>query len=197
MKKPARLVVMTSGHGHNLQALIDACEAGQLAAQVVGVISSRADAYGLQRAERRHIPALLCPPHLPREAYNAHLAQVVTRLKPDWVVLTGWTRLLGMNFLQQFPHRVINLHAALPGQFPGVHPIERAFEAAQGGHINTTGVMVHWVLDEGVENGPVLVSQTVPILPDDTLLSLTDRIRAVERQLVVEAVRKLIVEQEL
>jgi formyltetrahydrofolate-dependent phosphoribosylglycinamide formyltransferase len=193
MKKLARLVVMTSGPGHNLQALIDACEAGQLAAQVVGVISSRADAYGLQRAERRHIPALLCPSLLPREAYDAHLAQVVARLKPDWVVLTGWACLLGMNFLRQFPRRVINLHAALPGQFPGVHPIERAFEAARRGQINTTGVMVHWVLDEEVENGPVLVSQTVPILPEDSLLSLTERIHGVEHQLVVEAVRKLIV----
>jgi formyltetrahydrofolate-dependent phosphoribosylglycinamide formyltransferase len=192
MKNPARLVVMTSGPGCNLQALIDACEAGQLAAQVVGVISSRADAYGLQRAERRQIPALLCPPTLPREVYDADLAQVVARLKPDWVVLTSWAHLLGMNFLQQFPSRVINLHAALPGQFPGVHPIERAFEAAQQGQINTTGVMVHWVLDERVENGPVLVSQTVPILPDDTLPSLTDRVHAVEHQLVVEAIRKLI-----
>jgi formyltetrahydrofolate-dependent phosphoribosylglycinamide formyltransferase len=187
------LVVLISGNGSNLQALIDACESGQLLAEIVGVICNRSQAYGVQRAEQYHIPVIiLASQGLSRTEYDARLSQLVVGFEPDWIILAGWMRLLSMHFLHHFPNRVINLHPALPGQFPGMHAIERAFEAAQQGNIDRTGVMVHLVPDEEVDNGPVLASQVVPIRPDDTLETLTERIHAVEHQLLVETVRKLI-----
>ena len=185
-----RLVVMISGNGSNLQALIDAGEAGQLPARVVAVVSNRADAYGLQRARRHHIPATILKPFASRAEYDAKLAELVANFNPDWVILAGWMRILG-----QFPNRVINLHPALPGQFPGTHAIERAFAAARQGQLDHTGVMVHLVPDEGVDNGPVLATQIVPILSDDTLAALENRIHAVEHQLLVVTLQRLIYEE--
>jgi phosphoribosylglycinamide formyltransferase-1 len=192
MSEPARLVVLISGSGSNLQALIDACADGQLPARVRGVFSNRGDAYGLQRAERRHIPTLVFYQIGSRAEYDADLAELVAIFRPDWVILAGWMRILSINFLRHFPRRVVNLHPALPGQFPGTHAIERAFEAYQRGQIDQTGVMVHLVPDEGVDDGPVLATQTVPIHPDDTVDSLESRIHAVEHELLVETVRRLI-----
>ncbi|MEW5961723.1 MAG: phosphoribosylglycinamide formyltransferase [Chloroflexota bacterium] len=192
MTKPARLVVLISGNGSNLQALLDACQDGRLPARVLGVLSNRGDAYGLQRAERRHIPTLVFYQTGSRAEYDADLAELVAIFQPDWVILAGWMRVLSMNFLRHFPRRVINLHPALPGQFPGVHAIERAFEAYRRGQIDQTGIMVHLVPDEGIDNGPVLVSRTVPIHPDDTLDSLESRIHAAEHELLVDTVRRLI-----
>jgi formyltetrahydrofolate-dependent phosphoribosylglycinamide formyltransferase len=193
MDNPARLVVMISGGGSNLQALIDAAEAGRLPARIVAVVSNRAGAYGLQRAERHGIPAIVLPHSSPRAEYDAGLAQLVAGFEPDWVVLAGWMRLLTMHFLRHFPNRVVNLHPALPGRFPGTHAIERAFAAARRGEIDHTGVMVHLVPDEGIDDGPVLASQVVPIRPDDTLEALERRVHAVEHQLLVDTLRKLIV----
>lgn len=195
MKDHARIVVLISGNGSNLQALIDACESGILPARIAAVIANRAEAYGLQRAARHHIPASVLPQFAPRAEYDARLARLVSGFAPDWVVLAGWMRLLTMNFLRHFPGQVVNLHPALPGQFPGTHAIARAFAAARRGEIDHTGVMVHLVPDEGVDDGPVLASHTVPIRPDDTLEALEDRIHAVEHQLLVDTLRKLIVEE--
>lgn len=192
MTRIARLVVLVSGYGSNLQALIDACEDGRLPARIVAVVSNRADAYGLQRAARHGIPAHVFPHAGPRAEYDAKLARLVAGFEAGWVVLAGWMRILTMNFLQRFPNQVINLHPALPGQFPGTHAIERAFEAAQRGEIDHTGVMVHLVPDEGVDSGPVLASQTVPILPGDTLSTLEARIHSVEHELLVDTLWKLI-----
>jgi formyltetrahydrofolate-dependent phosphoribosylglycinamide formyltransferase len=190
--KPARLVVMISGSGTNLQALLDASESGTLPAQILAVLSNRGDAYGLQRAKQHRIPALSFPPFEPRPEYDAYLGELVASFRPDWVVMAGWMRLLSMNFLRLFPSRVVNLHPALPGQFPGTHAIERAFKAAQRGQITQTGVMVHLVPDERVDDGPVLASEAVPILPTDTLDTLENRIHAVEHRLLVETLRRLI-----
>jgi phosphoribosylglycinamide formyltransferase 1 len=183
---------MISGSGSNLQALIDAVEAGRLPARIVAVIANRADAYGLQRAARHHIPSRVVPHGGPRAEYDARLAETVAGFAPDWIVLAGWMRLLSMRFLARFPNRVVNLHPALPGQFPGTHAIERALAAARRGEIDGTGVMVHLVSDEGVDDGPVLASQGVPITPADTLETLEGRIHAVEHQLLAETLRRLI-----
>lgn len=192
MADPARLVVLISGSGSNLQALIDATESGRLPARIAAVVSNRAGAYGLRRAERHRIPAVALPHFAPRAEYDARLARVVADFEPDWVVLAGWMRLLTMTFLRNFPNRVVNLHPALPGQFPGTHAIERAFAVAQRGAIDHIGVMVHLVPDEGIDDGPVLGSEVVPIRPDDTLETLEGRIHAVEHRLLVDTLRKLI-----
>lgn len=194
----ARLVVLISGSGTNLQAIIDACEAGRLPARVVAVVSNRKAAYGLERARRHGIPTVYHPLKPYRDAgrsrqeYDADLAEIVARYAPDWVVLAGWMHILSMAFLSRFPDRVINLHPALPGQFPGTHAIQRAYEAYRRGEITHTGVMVHRVPDEGVDVGPVVAQARVPIYPDDTLETLEARVHATEHRLLVEALKQLI-----
>lgn len=185
----AQLVVLISGNGSNLQAVLDACASGELPARVAAVFSDRREAFGLERARRAGIPALALPKlkTYSREAYDAKLAELAASYEPDLVVLAGWMRLLGMAFLGRFPDRVVNLHPALPGNFPGTHAIERAWEAYQRGEIQHTGVMVHLVPDEGVDSGPVLAQATVRIQAGDTLESLTERVHDVEHQLLVRA----------
>jgi phosphoribosylglycinamide formyltransferase-1 len=101
-------------------------------------------------------------------------------------------RLLTSSFLGVFPMQVINLHPALPGSYPGTHAIERAWRDYQAGLINHTGVMVHFVPDEGVDNGPVIAKQTVPITAQDTLETLTERIHQVEHNLLIKSIQSLI-----
>ncbi|MGH2544914.1 MAG: phosphoribosylglycinamide formyltransferase [Ardenticatenaceae bacterium] len=194
----ARLAVLLSGFGSNCQAILDAIASSTLPAKVVVVASNRRDAYGLQRAEAAGIPAIYHPLKPYREAgrsreeYDADLAQALLPYQPDWVVLVGWMHVLSDAFLRHFPDRVINLHPALPGRFPGTDAIGSAFEAYQRGEIAATGVMVHLVPDERVDEGPVLATTPVPILPDDTLETLEARIHATEHDLLVSALRDLI-----
>ena len=154
----SRLVVLISGNGSNLQAILDACQSGELDAQVVSVISNKADAYGLIRAKNVGVEAIHFAKleNETRLEYDTRLAAYVATCLPDYVILAGWMRILSSTFLSSFPDRVLNIHPALPGMFPGTHAIERAFEAYQRGEIEHTGVMVHLVPDEGVDNGPVL-----------------------------------------
>jgi formyltetrahydrofolate-dependent phosphoribosylglycinamide formyltransferase len=188
-----RLVVLVSGYGSNLQAILDACARGELPAQVVAVVANRQEAYGLERARRAGIPAVYKPKlkSQDRSQYDAELADLVAAYRPDWVVLAGWMRVLSMAFLERFPNRVVNLHPALPGTFPGTHAIERAYEAFRNGEINHTGVMVHLVPDEGVDAGPVLIQESVPVLAEDTLEKLEARVHRVEHRLLVVALRRL------
>lgn len=189
-----RLVVLVSGGGTNLQALIDATAAGTLYAEIVLVISNRRDAYALTRATDAAIPTLIFPLRLytqtgkSREQYDADLAEHVRQSQPDLIVLAGWMHLLSPAFLMHFPDAVINLHPALPGMFPGTHGIERAFEAWQRGEITESGCMVHYTIPE-VDAGAVIVQQVVPFKPDDTLDDYTARLHAAEHDLLIEAVR--------
>ena len=191
--KDRKLVVLISGSGSNLQAILDACASGELRAQVVAVISNKPDAFGLERARRANVPAIVQakPKAQDRRAYDAELADLVLSYQPDWIVLAGWMRMLSSAFLDRFPNRVINLHPALPGTFPGTHAIQRAFEAYQRGEIQHTGVMVHLVPDEGVDCGPVLAHKIVPINQADTLDVLELRIHAVEHRILVATIRQL------
>ena len=201
-KRQSRIAVLISGFGSNLQAIIDAVHEGRVPhAQVCVVVSNRKGAYGLERARRASIPAEYFPwkPYRDagksRQEYDADLAALLKRYQPDWIVLAGWMHVLSMPFLRHFPNRVINLHPALPGQFPGTNAIERAYEAYQRGKINRTGVMVHLVPDEGVDVGPPLVLREVPIHPEDSLGDLEERVHAVEHEALVEAMR-LVIEQQ-
>ncbi len=193
MNQPASLVVLISGNGSNLQALLDACESGDLKARVVAVISNKRDAFGLERARRAGVPAIVKPKpqELDRRVYDAELAEIVASYQPDWVVLAGWMRVLSSAFLDRFPKRVVNLHPALPGMFPGTHAIDRAYAAYRAGAIDRTGVMVHLVPDEGVDDGPVLAQAIVPINPDDTLATLETRMHAAEHRLLVDVLKSL------
>ena len=194
----ARLVVLISGNGSNLQAILDACRSGELDAQVVSVISNRADAYGLIRAMNAGVEAILFAkqPNESRADYDARLADYVSTCLPDYVILAGWMRILSPSFLSSFPNRVINLHPALPGMFPGTHAIERAYEAYQRGEIDHTGVMVHLVPDEGVDNGPVLGQQEIYFQPDESPEQFEMRVHEVEHKVLVNTLKHLLEETE-
>jgi phosphoribosylglycinamide formyltransferase-1 len=188
-----RLVVMASGNGSNLQAIIDACTDGSLPATVAAVVTDTVRARALERADAAGIPAVHIGkrPGESRADYDARLADLVSGFDPHWVVLAGWMRVLTMNFLGWFPGMVVNLHPALPGELPGTHAIERAFAEHQAGTRVRTGVMVHLVPDEGVDDGPVLASEAVAIDPDDNLDGLTAKMHAVEHRLLVATLRDL------
>ena len=189
-----RLVVLISGGGTNLQALLTASAVGRLPADIVAVVSNRADAYGLERARQAGLPALVIEKTASqtRRDYDVALADAVAAYQPDWVVLAGWMRLLTPAVLERFPNRVVNLHPALPGAFPGVDAIARAHAAFQLGVLNETGVMVHLVPDEGIDSGPVLAQTTVPILAGDTLADLEARVHAAEHDLLVTTLARLV-----
>lgn len=190
----SRLAILISGNGSNLQAVIDACSSGLLSAQVIVVASNKREAYGLERARKAGIPTLIktLRKEQNRREYDAELAREVAAYSPDWIVLAGWMRILTAEFLNNFPQRVINIHPALPGTFPGTHAIERAFEAFQQGLITETGVMVHLVPDEGVDCGPVLNQESVKIETQDSLETLETRIHQVEHRLLIQTLKKLI-----
>jgi formyltetrahydrofolate-dependent phosphoribosylglycinamide formyltransferase len=191
-----RLVVLVSGFGSNLQAIMDGCSRGDIGAEVAAVVANRQAAFGLERAREAGIPS----EHLgfksyrdaghSREDYDADLAALVSSYAPDFVILAGWMRVLTPAFLNHFGDRVINLHPALPGHFPGIRAIERALAAFQAGEIRQTGVMVHRVVPE-VDAGPVLATVEVPIRPGDTLDDLAARIHAAEHPLLVKVVGDL------
>ena len=190
----SRLVVLISGNGSNLQAILDACASGELDATVVSVISNKAEAYGLIRARNVGIESIYFPKleTESRQQYDARVAGYVTTLQPNYIILAGWMRILSNSFLSFFPNQVVNLHPALPETFPGTHSIERAYEAYQRKEINHTGVMVHLVPDEGVDNGPVLATEIVPIFADDTLESLEARVHQTEHKLLVVTLKQLV-----
>jgi formyltetrahydrofolate-dependent phosphoribosylglycinamide formyltransferase len=187
-----RIVVLASGSGTNLQAILDACADGRLPGRVAAVISNKQSG-ALQRAADAGVPYVHVAPR-PGESradYDARLADIASGFGPDWVVLAGWMRILSMSFLGWFPGMVVNLHPALPGELPGVDAIERAWHEAREGSRDRTGVMVHLVPDEGVDDGPVLASEVVPIHPADNLASLTERVHATEHRLLVDTLATL------
>jgi formyltetrahydrofolate-dependent phosphoribosylglycinamide formyltransferase len=193
-----RVVVLISGSGSNLQALIDASNRGDLGAEIVLVVSNRREAYGLIRAQEAEIPTFYFPlkPYKEdgrgREAYDADLAALIADAKPDLIVLAGWMHVLSPAFLDRFPNRVINLHPALPGTFAGTHGIERAFEAWQQGAITQSGCMVHYAIPE-VDAGAVIGTRIVPFQPGDTLESYAVRMHAAEHELIVEATAQALI----
>lgn len=189
----ARLAVLVSGSGTNLQAIMDAVAEGRLDAEIVVVVSNRKAAYGLARAEAAGLPTLYRPLKAwtdagrSRAEYDADLAERVGAFRPDLIVLAGWMHVLSAAFLDRFPGRVVNLHPALPGQFSGAHAIRRAFDAFGAGEVGASGCMVHYVIPE-VDAGPVIAQVVVPLFPDDSLASFETRMHAAEHALLVDAV---------
>lgn len=188
-----RLVVMVSGSGSNLQAIIDACADERLPAEVVAVVSNKPDVFALQRADAAGVPAVHVGVHPgeQRSDYDARLADVVAGFDPDLIVLAGWMRILTMSFLGWFPHRVVNLHPALPGELPGTGAIERAWREAEAGARAQTGVMIHLVPDEGVDDGPVLGTATVSINVDAGFDAFAALVHTTEHQLLVDTLGEL------
>lgn len=195
-----RLVVLISGSGSNLQALIDAIDSGHLDAYIAFVISNRKAAYGLERAAQAGIDTLYFPlkPYTDagrsRNDYDADLAARIAVHQPTLIVLAGWMHILSPVFLNRFPDQIINLHPALPGMFPGTDAIRRAFEAYQRREIAFSGCMVHYAVPE-VDAGDVIAQAIVPFEPGDTLVAFEARMHEAEHRLLVEAVQRILHKQ--
>jgi len=193
MSAPMRLVVLVSGNGSNLQAILNACESGILSAEVVAVVSNKHSVKALERAESAGVPAVVVSAVAgeTRAEYDTRLTSVVSSFMPDFVVLAGYMRILSMEFLSWFPGQVVNLHPSLPGDIVGVGAIEKAYAEFQSGIRDHSGVMVHFVPDEGVDSGPVLASARVEIAHDDTLVTFEEKMHRQEHKLLVEVLREL------
>ena len=185
MREPLKIGVLISGSGTNLQAIIDAIAAGEVNARIVMVLSSRPDAYGLQRAEAAGIPTLA----LNREVYkdvhaaNALIAREMQQAGAEYLVMAGYMRMVGEEVLDAYPDRVVNLHPALLPSFVGAHAIQDAFDAG----VKVTGVTVHFANAE-YDKGPIIAQQAVPVLEGDTVDDLEARIHAAEHQLYPKVV---------
>ena len=182
---PARIAVLVSGSGTNLQALLDAPDP---AYEVVGVLADRADAYGLVRAQQRGIPVdvVSLDDSTERTVWDARLAASLQAREPDWIVCAGFMRILGPPVLEAFPSRIVNTHPAILPAFPGAHAVRDAL--AYG--VRVTGCTVHLV-DAGVDTGPILDQRVVRIRDDDDEDSLHERIKVEERAMLVETVQRL------
>lgn len=185
---PARLVVLVSGAGTNLQALIDACADPAYGARVVGVGADRDGIEGLARAERAGIPTFVhrLKDYPDRAAWDAALAASVAGLAPDLVVLAGFMKLVSADFLDRFTHRVLNTHPALSPSFPGMHGPADALDYG----VKVTGATL-FVVDTGVDTGPIVAQAVVPVEDDDDVDSLHERIKVAERSMLVDSVGRL------
>lgn len=176
-----RLVVLASGTGSLFVRIAEAVAAGDVPAELVALVTDR-DCPALRRAAELGVATVVVAPgdHDGRAAWDAALAARLQELRPDWLVSVGFLRILGPAVLGAFPQRILNTHPALLPAFPGAHAVRDAL--AHG--VRVSGCTVHLV-DAGTDTGPVLAQQAVPVLPDDDEGSLHERIKVVERDLVV------------
>lgn len=183
-----RVVVLISGTGTLLQALLDAAADPRYPAQVVAVVADNAAAPGLDRARALGVPAVAVAlaDHPDRAAWDVALRDTLESFGPDWVVSAGFMRILGREVLSAYPLRVVNTHPALLPSFAGAHAVRDAL--AHG--VRVTGSTIHLV-DEGVDTGPIIDQRAVEVRADDDEASLHERIKGVERELLVDVVRRL------
>jgi len=174
---PSRLVVLISGSGSNLQAIIDACQNNEVNGEICAVISNKADAYGLVRAQNAGIEtAILSHKNYPsREDYDVELAALIDSFNPDLVVLAGFMRILTPRLVQKFKGKMLNIHPSLLPKYQGLNTHQRAIDAKDDVH----GVSVHFVTEE-LDGGPVVLQAKVAILADDTADTLAKRIHEQE-----------------
>jgi phosphoribosylglycinamide formyltransferase-1 len=181
---PARIAVLASGRGSNLQAIVEAIEDGRLHARLVGVFSDKPGAYALERvpealrwsADARAFPF--------REAFDVELATAVDAVAPDWIVCAGYMRILGADFVRRFRGRLLNIHPSLLPRYRGLHTHRRALEAGDAEH----GASVHFVVPE-LDAGAVIAQARIPVLPGDTPETLAERLLPREHRLLVAVLR--------
>lgn len=177
------IVVLISGNGSNLQALIDASASGGYT--ISAVISNKADAFGLQRAAKAGIPTVVIDhkQHPDRQTFDQRLMQEIDAFAPQLVVLAGFMRILSAEFVQHYAGRVLNIHPSLLPDYRGTHTHERVIEAGEKQH----GVSVHFVTEE-LDGGPVVLQAVVPVLQDDTRDVLASRVAKQEHVIYPKAV---------
>ena len=178
-----KIVVLISGSGSNLQALMDKLHKQQINNQhveIVAVISNKADAYGLERAREANIPAILVASKgvASREQYDALLAAELEQLQPDLILLAGFMRILTSDFVNQYQGKMLNIHPSLLPKYPGVNTHQRAIDAGDKAH----GATVHFVTPE-LDSGPTVLQAKVPIFTEDTAQDLAERVLTQEHQI--------------
>ncbi|MFC5906941.1 phosphoribosylglycinamide formyltransferase [Streptacidiphilus monticola] len=188
---PARLVVLVSGSGTNLQALLDAAADPAYGARIVAVGADRDGIAGLERAEKAGVPTFVhrVKDYALRQDWDAALTGATAAFEPDLIVSAGFMKILGASFMERFAHRIVNTHPALLPSFPGAHGVRDAL--AYG--VKVTGCTVHLV-DEGVDTGPIIAQGVVEVADsdhEDGGDALHERIKTVERKLLVEAVGRM------
>jgi phosphoribosylglycinamide formyltransferase 1 len=185
MKTPL-LGVLASGSGTNLQAIIEAIEAGTLATQIACVISNNPDAYALKRAQAHHIPTLVINHRdfSNREDFEKALIAALEPCQVNLIVLAGFMRILSPTFVRHYEGRIMNIHPALLPAFPGVNAIQQAYDSKS----SVTGVTVHFV-DEGMDTGPIILQKEVLIDAKDSLEALAEKIHQTEHQLYPQAIQ--------
>ncbi len=183
-----KIVVLISGGGSNLQAIIDNIQSGNIKAEVSAVISNRADAFGLERAEKAGIDNHVLDHTVfsSRESFDQSLSQIIDSYEPDLIVLAGFMRILSDEFVEQFHGKMINIHPSLLPKYKGLNTHQRALESGDNEH----GASVHFVIPE-LDAGTVIIQGVVPIKANDTADELQQRVHKIEHQIYPQAVKYL------
>lgn len=181
-----KLGVLISGSGSNLQSIIDHIEKGKLKAVIKVVISNNPDAFGLQRAKKHNLPAVVLKQKdfKTREDFDEHLISILRQNHVDLVVMAGFMRIISGAILKAFPDKIMNIHPALLPSFPGLHAQKQAFDYG----VKVSGCTVHFV-DEGVDTGPIIIQGVVPVYDDDTDETLAQRILKEEHRIYPQAIQ--------
>jgi len=183
--RPIRVAVLVSGSGTNLQAILDAVEAGAIDANVVVVFSNKREAHALTRAAKHKVPTeVLEANSTDREAYDREAAALIAKYSPDLLVFAGYMRVVTKAFIERFPDRIINIHPALLPAFPGMHAQQQALDAG----VKLTGCTTHFVRAE-VDAGPIILQASVPVEEGDTVEALTARILVEEHKILPQTVQ--------
>ncbi|WP_288498873.1 phosphoribosylglycinamide formyltransferase [uncultured Erwinia sp.] len=169
-----RIVVLVSGNGSNLQAILDACQQGRINGSVAAVFSNKAEAFGLERARAAEVPAhaLAAAQFADRAAFDRQLMLEIDAYAPDLVVLAGYMRILSAEFVQRYAGRMLNIHPSLLPKYPGLHTHRQAIENGDEEH----GTSVHFVTEE-LDGGPVILQAKVPVFSDDSEEDVTARVQ--------------------
>ena len=190
-----KIIVFVSGEGTNLEAIIKSCILGILDATVQLVVSNKPDTYAIQRATNHNINSLIVlfdiDKYRSRKIYDANIAKMINNEQYDLIVLTGWMHIFTGEFLNNIKSPIINLHPALPGEFPGLKPIERALEAYKKGDIKKTGIMVHHVIEK-LDAGETIDTFDIIIRDNDTIDTLKHKFKYYEKFLLVSSIEKVL-----
>ena len=181
-----RIVVLISGNGSNLQAIIDACHEKDYPAEVVAVISNKPEAYGLQRASEAGIPtySIESSSYTDRETYDQDLMQAIDSHQPDLLALAGFMRILTDDFVNHYEQRMLNIHPSLLPKYKGLNTHQRVLDAEEKRH----GASVHFVTST-LDGGPIILQSAINVLPEDTAESLAAHVHQVEHQIYPQAIR--------
>lgn len=182
------LLVLISGNGSNLQAIIDHIESGQLAATICGVISDHNDAHGLKRAQQHHIKTetVICHPNETRQQYDQRLIETIDTFRADWIILAGFMRIFSARLVNRYLGRMVNIHPSLLPAYKGLNTHQRVLDAGERYH----GASVHFVTPE-LDDGPVIMQGTLAIRPQENIAQLKQRVHRIEHRIYPEVLKLL------